>query len=199
MYIFSHSWHACPTYFQILCFSITLKIIIINHMRHVCYTIGPEGVRPYLGPPRPEAVSGLSGPELSKFILMFSLAAQQKTSSWGLNTRAPGSRCHWQSTVVVSPTSETYGWSVQGLRWCLFLHTWFFTLESPVCVLFLLQEASALFKVPFLKMSRKCQKTDFTKGWGFLRCIQCVKMLLLSHQNQPSDITLKGVKMCGLH
>ena len=69
------------------------------------------------------------------------------------------------------------------------------------------QEAPALYKVRFLKKSRKSckkyhlltklpkmvifggfswffQKPHFVESWGFLCCVQCIKTLLLSYHNQ---------------
>ena len=65
------------------------------------------------------------------------------------------------------------------------------------------QETSALYKVPFLKKSRKnvkkghfwkkCifyvffsffQKWDFAERWGFLRCNQCIKTLHWRHMTE---------------
>ena len=43
-------------------------------------------------------------------------------------------------------------------------------------------------KLPFwADFSWFFQKWYFTESWGFLRCIQCIKTLLLSHPNQHSD------------
>ena len=73
-----------------------------------------------------------------------------------------------------------------------------------------MQKTPAICNVPFLKKSRKTSKNYlfwqklqkrpifqgfswffpkpyFEKTWGFLRCIQCIRTLLLSYQNPLSD------------